>query len=105
MNNMNIDQVLAQMRTLATQVSRSPTATEQTADVSFGDVLKQTVDKVNATQVHAGEMKKAFELGTEDLNLAEVMIAVQKSNVSFEAMVQVRNKLVDAYKEVMNMPI
>ncbi len=50
-------------------------------------------------------MKQAFELGEGDANLAEVMIAVQKSSVSFEAMVQVRNKLVEAYKEVMNMPI
>lgn len=105
MNNTNIDQVLAQMRTIAVQASGNTQAAERSADTGFSDLLKQTVDQVNATQVHAGEMKKAFELGTEDLNLAEVMIAVQKSNVSFEAMVQVRNKLVDAYKEVMNMPI
>jgi len=105
MNNMNIDQVLAQMRTIAIQASSGTPAVEQASDVSFGNLLKQTVEKVNETQVQASEMKKTFELGTEDLNLAEVMIAVQKSNVSFEAMVQVRNKLVDAYKEVMNMPI
>ncbi len=50
-------------------------------------------------------MKQAFETGQGDADLAEVMIAVQKSSLSFEAMVQVRNKLVDAYKDVMNMPI
>ena len=50
-------------------------------------------------------MKQAFELGGKEVSLAEVMVAVQKSDISFEAMVQVRNKLIDAYKEVANMPI
>jgi flagellar hook-basal body complex protein FliE len=68
-------------------------------------MLKQSIDSVNQTQLQANEMKQSFELGQNEVNLAEVMVAVQKSSVSFEAMVQVRNKLVDAYKEVMNMPI
>ncbi len=50
-------------------------------------------------------LTQAFETGEKDLDLAQVMIAVQKSSLSFDAMVQVRNKLVEAYKDVMNMPI
>jgi flagellar hook-basal body complex protein FliE len=50
-------------------------------------------------------MRTAFEQGEPGVDLAEVMIAVQKSSVSFQAMVEVRNKLVDAYKDVMNMPV
>ena len=50
-------------------------------------------------------MAKAFETGEGDASLAEIMIAAQKSSLSFDAMVQVRNKLVEAYKDIMNMPI
>ena len=50
-------------------------------------------------------MRSAFDSGQGDMDLSQVMIAVQKSSLSFEAMVQVRNKLVEAYKDVMNMPI
>jgi len=101
----NIEQVLSQMRTMAAQASGNPEAVQPAADVEFSDLLKQSIDGVNQTQLHASEMKQAFELGTQDVNLAEVMVAVQKSSLSFQSMLQVRNKLVDAYKEVMNMPI
>lgn len=101
----NIDQILAQMRTMSAQATAAPKMAEEPATSSFGDLLAQSISQVNETQQQAGELKRAFELGAEDVNLAEVMVAVQKSSLSFEAMLQVRNKLVDAYKEVMNMPI
>ncbi|HXK55786.1 MAG: flagellar hook-basal body complex protein FliE [Gammaproteobacteria bacterium] len=102
----NIDQVLAQMRVIKAQAMGNPELTDPGAEsVSFSSMLKQTIDSVNRTQLQASEMKQAFELGDKEVNLAEVMVAVQKSDISFEAMVQVRNKLIDAYKEVMNMPI
>ena len=102
----NIDQVLAQMRVIKAQAAGNPElANPAGSDVSFSNMLKQSIDSVNQTQLQASEMKQAFELGQKEVNLAEVMVAVQKSSISFEAMVQVRNKLIDAYKEVMNMPI
>ena len=102
----NIDQVLAQMRNLAAQASGNPEAAAPAgSQVQFGDLLKKSIDNVNQTQVEASEMKRAFELGSKEVNLAEVMISVQKSSLSFQSMLQVRNKLVEAYKEVMNMPI
>ncbi|MET0025126.1 MAG: flagellar hook-basal body complex protein FliE [Sedimenticola sp.] len=105
MSTTNIDQVLAQMRVMAAQASGTTPAASETGPSEFGNLLKQNIDQVNETQKQAGEMKKAFEMGDENVNLAEVMVAVQKSSLSFEAMVQVRNKLVEAYKDVMNMPI
>ena len=105
MSTMNVDQVLAQMRTLAAQAAGGTTPQQQAPAVDFGDMLKQSIDSVNQTQQHSSELKTSFELGEGDVNLAEVMIASQKANLSFQAMVQVRNKLVDAYKDVMNMPI
>jgi flagellar hook-basal body complex protein FliE len=102
----SIDQVLAQMRVLRAEATGNPELAAPASDqVSFSNMLKQSIDSVNDAQVAASEMKTSFELGQGDLNLAEVMIAAQKSSVSFEAMVQVRNKLIDAYKEVMNMPV
>ncbi|MCB1869811.1 MAG: flagellar hook-basal body complex protein FliE [Gammaproteobacteria bacterium] len=102
----NIDQVLAQMRVIKAQAMGNPELSAPgISSASFSNLLKHSIDSVNQTQIQASEMKQAFELGGKEVSLAEVMVAVQKSDISFEAMVQVRNKLIDAYKEVMNMPI
>jgi flagellar hook-basal body complex protein FliE len=103
-NDMNVEQVLAQMRALSAkaQGQAEPPAAEQ---ANFGDMLKNSIDQVNQTQQTASRMRTDFELGQGDANLAEVMVAAQKSSLSFQAMVQVRNKLVEAYKDVMNMPL
>lgn len=105
MSSTEINQVLAQMRVMAAQAGAQPVRAEESTGNNFGQLLKQSIDTVNETQLEAGAMKKAFETGQGDVDLAQVMIAVQKSSISFETMVQVRNKLVDAYKDVMNMPI
>ncbi|MCP4995232.1 MAG: flagellar hook-basal body complex protein FliE [Gammaproteobacteria bacterium] len=105
MSTINVDQVLAQMRLMSAQAAGTTAPKVEGSESSFSDLLAQSVNQVNETQQQAGELKKDFELGTQDVNLAEVMVAVQKSSISFEAMVQVRNKLVDAYKDVMSMPI
>ena len=105
MSNMDINQVLAQMRVMAAQVENRSQAAPQTEEASFGDLLKDSINKVNETQKEASTLKTAFDSGQGNVDLAQVMIAAQKSSLSFEAMVQVRNKLVEAYKDVMNMPI
>ena len=108
MNTVDVNQVLAQMRLLEAQAKGGlpgPSSVEEGQGSSFSDLLKNSIDSVNETQQKAGELTKAFEMGDESVDLAEVMIAVQKSSVSFQAMVQVRNKLVEAYKDVMNMSI
>jgi flagellar hook-basal body complex protein FliE len=103
-NDMNVEQVLAQMRALSAKAQgvQPPPADQQ---VNFGDMLKQSIDQVNETQQAASAMRTDFEFGQGDASLAEVMVAAQKSSLSFQAMVQVRNKLVEAYKDVMNMPL
>ena len=79
---------------------------EGTADAAeFSELLAQAIDTVNEAQHSAAGMAKAFELGESDATLAEVMIALQKASLSFQAMTEVRNRLVTAYQEVMNMPI
>lgn len=71
----------------------------------FSELMAQAVEKVNEAQHSAAGMAEAFELGQTDASLAEVMIALQKASLSFQAMTEVRNRLVTAYQEIMNMPI
>ena len=103
MTDMNVNQVLAQMRSMSIDASNKPQELDNNTD--FSTILKQSIDAVNDTQQASVELSKAFEMGEPDVSLAEVMIASQKASVSFQAMVQVRNKLVDAYQNVMNMPM
>ncbi len=79
---------------------------QQTQDVpSFGDMFESAFNTVNENQKVANELATRYEMGDPKVDLPEVMIALQKSSVSFQAMTQVRNKMVDAYKDIMNMPI
>ena len=103
MSNMDINQVLAQMRISRDRAFTPSVQPESPTD--FSSLLKESIDKVNDTQQQAGKLATAFETGETDASLAEVMISLQKASVSFQAMVQVRNKLVEAYKDVMNMPM
>ena len=66
--------------------------------------MQQAISQVNETKMEASSLTRAFETG-ENVDLSEVMIAVQKSRISFEALTQVRNKLLSAYQDVMNMPV
>lgn len=104
MSEMNVNQVLAQMRAMSLEAAGSQTQ-ESGANTDFALLLKKSIDSVNDTQQAAGKMAQAFETGDTGVSLAEVMIASQKASVSFQAMVQVRNKLVDAYHDIMNMPM
>lgn len=71
----------------------------------FQKLFKQAINQVNDNQKTASSLATRFEQGDPNVDLPEVMIALQKSSVSFQAMTQVRNKLVEAYKDVMNMPL
>ncbi len=72
---------------------------------SFGEMFKSAVDTVNGNQQAANEIATRYEMGDPKVDLPEVMIALQKSSVSFQAMTQVRNKMIEAYKEIINMPL
>ena len=105
MSSAEINQVLAQMRVVRAQAMGEAQAVPETGEQGFGDLLQRSIDAVNDTQQKSGALKTAFERGDDGIDLAQVMIAAQKSTVSFQAMVEVRNKLVQAYKDVMSMPV
>lgn len=102
-NISNIDQVLSQMRLLAqNNVLPESGATQQT---DFKNLLKDSINQVNAYQQEAADLKTAYELGDSDVDIPEVMVAIQKASVSFEAVTEVRNQLLSAYQEIMNMQV
>ena len=88
MSTPEINQVLAQMRVVSAQAMTGAGNVEQAAPNEFGDLLERSINAVNETQQHAGALRTAFEQGQEDLDLADVMIAAQKSSISFQAMVE-----------------
>jgi flagellar hook-basal body complex protein FliE len=115
MSNMQIDSVLSQIRALQSQV-RAPAAlhanaagsASQTSSVpgsKFADLMKSGLSAVNQTQQRADDLATSFQRGTPGVELADVMIEMQKANVSFRAATEVRNRMVSAYQEIMNMQI
>ncbi len=71
----------------------------------FSETLNNAIDNVSRAQNHAGQLQQAFEMGDPRADLARVMVAMQQSSVAFRATVEVRNRMVQAYQDVMNMPI
>jgi flagellar hook-basal body complex protein FliE len=106
---MNVQQLLTQMRTMEAQAKASPenlTAINTTDEaVSFSSALKNSIDAVNQTSLESAKLADAFEKGDTSVSLAQLMIAMEKSSVSFQAMTQVRNRLLSAYQDIMNMPV
>ena len=78
---------------------------ESADKVNFSDALKASLDQVNQTQRTSEKLSKNLVLGDDSVSLSDVMIAGQKSNIAFQATVQVRNKLVSAYQDIMNMQV
>ena len=110
-DRVDIQNVLTQMRSLKTQAQQgvqpltAPGVEPQTQKTGFSDVLQMAVDKVNDQQMAAKKMAEAYEKGDPSVDLPQVMIGLQKASVSFEAMTQVRNRLVSAYEDISKMPI
>lgn len=105
-NSIDMTQLLNRLRATAALAEGrpvEPTAADQRVD--FAAMLKQSLDAVNDAQQNSNELATRFETGDSQISLEEVMISRQKSTISFQAMMQVRNKLVSAYQEIMAMQI
>jgi flagellar hook-basal body complex protein FliE len=106
MSSMQIQQVLAEMRSLqarASGVAETPTTAAQPSD--FANLMKNSVDHISTMQNQATALADAYEAGDKGVDLTKVMLEVQKAGLAFRAMTEVRNKLVDAYTQVMNMSV
>jgi flagellar hook-basal body complex protein FliE len=106
MSTVDVNQLLNQMKHMAALADRKPEANPgSTSRTGFEEVLRGSIESVNDIQSNASDMAQKFELGDTSVNLTEVMVELQKASVSFEAMKQVRNKLLSAYKDVMSMQV
>ena len=104
MSGVEMTRLLAEMQRLAATAESRPT--EGASETSgFAELLQSSIDAVNRAQASASDMAAALERGDSSVALPEVMIAMQKASLSFQAMTEVRNRLVSAYQEIMNMPI
>ena len=102
----NLEQMLTELRAASAVAQGKPAGGVQGAEgADFGLALKSAIDQVNSAQQQAQQMQQNFVAGQENVNLQDVMINLQKASLSFQQMVQVRNKLVSAYQDVMNMPV
>lgn len=70
----------------------------------FSSMLKENIDKINEMQITADTMAEGLATGKAE-NIHETMIAISKAELGFNFMVQVRNKVLNAYQEIMNMPV
>lgn len=97
--------LVQQARHTSVELKSNPATEISTTRSDFGNLLKNAVDNVNALQQESSNLRTAVELGNPNVSLAQAMIASQKASLAFEATVQVRNKVVEAYKEIMSMPV
>ncbi len=123
-NRTDVNDLLAQMRDMKAQATGvtnealparpGAEAALQTGDAKrvegantpdFSEMFANAINQVNETQQTSSALAKAYEQGEPGVTLSQVMVASQKSSVSFQAVMEVRNKLVEAYKDVMSMPI
>ena len=95
---MKIDAIQSATETIA-QAGAAPSA------AGFGDALKRALDGVNASQVQADTLTREFQMEKSSASLEDSMVAVTKANIAFQALLQVRNKVVSAYQEIMNMQV
>lgn len=103
----------AQMQSMVSQARALPAEAKPVPEIApvnssqsdFTTLFKNALGNVNALQQQSRSMATAVEMGDPRVSLAQAMIASQKSSLAFEATVQVRNKLVEAYKEIMSMPV
>lgn len=107
----SIEAMVSQLRSAAARASGQVAPMEDVQQakapgkVDFGVLLRQSLDQVNGVQKKAETLGERFALGDDSVNLSDVMIATQKASIAFQATVQVRNKLVSAYHDIMNQQV
>jgi len=107
MDNRGIEQMIGQLRSTA-QVAAGKPAAQSVAEaggVDFAQVLQTALKDVSSAQNEARAMSREFSAGDPNVNLQDVMVNLEKASLSFQQMVQVRNRLVSAYQDIMNMPV
>jgi flagellar hook-basal body complex protein FliE len=102
----NVEQMLAELHSAASVAQgKSADKAQAGGGTDFALALKSAIDQVGQAQQQAQQITQDFASGQSNVNLQDVMINLQKANLSFQQMVQVRTKLVSAYQDIMNMQV
>jgi flagellar hook-basal body complex protein FliE len=104
MTDVNTVSLINQMRSLASQAQGSAVESSGNGG-SFMQIMQQALGQVNGLSQDSDNLKARFEMGDSNVSLADVMVAGQKSSLAFEAALRVRNKAVQAYQDIMGMPV
>ena len=106
------DAIMARMQALrqavqggATDAASAPSASGGAPPLDFGAMLRDAVRGVNAVQNGAQAKAQALQLGERGVSIEEVMISMQQAGLRFQGMVAVRNKLLEAYREISSMQV
>ena len=108
MSTNSLESLSSQMKVMADMAAgqlNASAALPAAGEPDFQDVLKKAVLSVNEAQNSAQAKVQSFSTGESNMTLEEVMVSLQKANLSFQTMIAVRNRLVDAYKEVTNLQV
>ena len=105
METNGVDQLLSQLQAASQRAVGDTSVQPAGGPGDFAALLQTSLEQVSNVQADAKQLAKSLELGAPNVNIEDVIISLQKADVSFQAMVQVRNKLVEAYQQVMSMPI
>lgn len=103
MNNVGFSPVIQSVKPQAKTIQTN-TYTPYEAHKSFASVLKESINNVNELQVQSDKMTEKLVRG-ENIDLHQVMIASQKASVTMQATLEIRNKVIEAYQEIMRMPV
>ena len=106
-SGVNLNNVLQQLQSTANQAAAKPVSrpNESGDTVDFSNALVAAIDKIDSMKQGAAAQGHAFERGVPGVGINDVMVDMQKAGLAFEMGVQVRNRVVNAYKEIMNMQV
>lgn len=104
----DINEIISKIREVSnkTKIFSEPTSLAEPSQFeSVLSIAKNAVSDVNQMQMNSESLKTAFISGEGNVSMSQVVVAAQKSKLAFEGLVAVRNKILEAYKEIMNMPV
>jgi len=111
-DNNGIQELVGQLKSMAAQAHPTKTVeggegygSLESSKVDFADVFKSVLEQVDATQKNASDLGQRFAFGDKSVQLSDVMIEEQKANIAMQATLKVRDRLISAYTNIMNMSI
>ncbi len=109
-DTISMDALLAKMNSIREAIPRAGLgevagASKTAGQADFASALKSSIERVDQSHKASAELSQRFQLGDSTVSLEETMVAMAKANVEFQQMVQVRNKVISAYHDIMNMQV